>query len=507
MVATKYTYSISVDFPNAQVSTDRLTNEIRDSDIVISLDYINTSGDDCDIWFKDSLSSGDETILDGIIDVHNGESIENPLSNDGVPLVELTGTQEEDHVTKVAIYPRRGEEITISTHNFADPCSWFGESVRVTGGILTDSGDGYIFTYGTGESKKEFWIDSVTGRIHDQDVHKAKVAHGYNVKVYIDGYEATQAPIFVFDSNDGAYDYYVTYHKGEVHFFENQSGNTITADFSYANGSIFTISPQSGIHYQIEDAEADFSIDPDNTGKIVMKDTIAYDVRGYAYVFVPLDADTNTLNNVTVFADNDVTLYGSQTVDGVDTTSNMRVACFNQNVPTEDGIYVASDGYWTRASDCPTGKNMYGWVFFIDGGATHATRGYTVANSPGSDVIGTDNIIPYLYFEAGSKVVLLNRRFPRFSTIIQNARGTHPFVAATGASSLQITTMETSLRDAMEIGRGTIFPLQCLPFPYLTVAELQPEYGMDIIVYLENDIATDGEMQGITFYGTQHTAH
>jgi len=428
------------------------------------------------------------------------------IINNNPPLMELPGTQEDDHVTKVAIYPRRGDELTISSHNFADPCTWFGESVRVTGGALTDSGDGLTWTYGTGANQKKFWIDSITGRIHDQDKHKAKVSHKYEVIVYINGSPATQAPMFVFDSGGGSYDYYVKYYTGEVIFFSSQSGNTITADFSYADGSTFTVEPDSGVHYQIEDAEADFSVDGDGSGKIVMNDTITYDARGWAYVFVPLDPDTNTLDNVMAFADSNVTLSGEQTIDGVSLTAGMRVACFNQTTSTEDGVYVVATGAWSRSTDCPVGKAMYGWFFFVDAGTTHAMRGYTVTNSPGSDVIGTDNIVPYLYFSAGDKVVLQSNRYPRFATIIQNARGTHPIVEPTGATSAQITAAQTNIREAMELGRGSVFPLQCLPFPYITLSEIRPEYGMDVIVYLENDAATDGEMQGITFYGTKHNA-
>jgi hypothetical protein len=82
MPATKYTYSISGDFPNQLVDIDRLTREIRQSVIVIALDYINTSGDDCDIWFKDALSGGDETVLDGIVAAHSGD----PLPDAALPV-------------------------------------------------------------------------------------------------------------------------------------------------------------------------------------------------------------------------------------------------------------------------------------------------------------------------------------------------------------------------------------------------------------------------------------
>jgi len=75
MSSTKYTYSVSTDFPNHAVNVDRLTLEIAHSAIIIALDYISVSEDVCDIWFKDELSAGDETILDGVVAAHSGEPI------------------------------------------------------------------------------------------------------------------------------------------------------------------------------------------------------------------------------------------------------------------------------------------------------------------------------------------------------------------------------------------------------------------------------------------------
>jgi len=71
----KYTYSISVNFPNGKVASDRLTEEIQTSAIVTALVYINTVDDQCDIWFVDVLSAPDQILLDGIVAVHSGEPI------------------------------------------------------------------------------------------------------------------------------------------------------------------------------------------------------------------------------------------------------------------------------------------------------------------------------------------------------------------------------------------------------------------------------------------------
>lgn len=76
MSATKYTYSISTDFPNAKVESTRLTQEIQASAIVTALDRIDTAGDVCDIWFKDALSGGDQTILNGLVAAHSGAAID-----------------------------------------------------------------------------------------------------------------------------------------------------------------------------------------------------------------------------------------------------------------------------------------------------------------------------------------------------------------------------------------------------------------------------------------------
>lgn len=86
MAATKYSYSVSGDFPNEKVDVNRLTKEIRESAIVAALDYIDVSSDDCNIWFKDALSGGDQTVLDGIVAAHSGEPLPDaakPVTIDG----------------------------------------------------------------------------------------------------------------------------------------------------------------------------------------------------------------------------------------------------------------------------------------------------------------------------------------------------------------------------------------------------------------------------------------
>ncbi len=72
-MSTKYSYVIATDFPNNKVATDKLQQEIGESSITIGIDFIAADATNCDIWFKTSISSGEETTLDGIVAAHDGE--------------------------------------------------------------------------------------------------------------------------------------------------------------------------------------------------------------------------------------------------------------------------------------------------------------------------------------------------------------------------------------------------------------------------------------------------
>ena len=75
MAATKYTYSIQHDTKNGKMDAEALESQIRSSAIIIAIDYINTDGDDADIWFKTILSAEDVETLNAIVAAHDG----NPL--------------------------------------------------------------------------------------------------------------------------------------------------------------------------------------------------------------------------------------------------------------------------------------------------------------------------------------------------------------------------------------------------------------------------------------------
>lgn len=85
-----------------EVDVSRLQSEIEDSAIVTALDYINLEGaDDLEIFFKASLSGGDETILNNLVTAHVNE----PLPS-GPQLVQIDGPLDSDgsSMTRVKMF-------------------------------------------------------------------------------------------------------------------------------------------------------------------------------------------------------------------------------------------------------------------------------------------------------------------------------------------------------------------------------------------------------------------
>ena len=75
MAEQTYNFEINA-FLNNKYDMDKLTFEIEESDIAIGVSYMNGTEGDLDIIFRDTLSVGDHTILNGIVDSHDGIPLE-----------------------------------------------------------------------------------------------------------------------------------------------------------------------------------------------------------------------------------------------------------------------------------------------------------------------------------------------------------------------------------------------------------------------------------------------
>lgn len=82
------------------------------------------------------------------------------------------------------------------------------------------------------------------------------------------------------------------------------------------------------------------------------------------------------------------------TVDGVVLATGDRILVKNQATASENGIYiVAASGAPARAADLATGDAANGTGVYVGAGTVHAGKVFVCSSAPGSDVVGTNNLL------------------------------------------------------------------------------------------------------------------
>lgn len=251
-----------------QVDIGRLSKEIRDSEIVTALDYMNCGNAEniwaTEIYFKAALSPEDEAILDSLVAAH----VATPLPEDVIQQVQVVssvpvppGPTSAANVPIVELALRRGDpgfiNFTIVSHDLSDRTTWYQKSVQVMDETLTDSGDGKTFS-----SAHPHWINMKSPKLTvdykkvlERDGSLSSASSRY-VVVKVDGDTKTESTAFAQN------DYSVNYATGEVTFAQAQTG-TVTASYWHNDGvqqcSEFLFTPPPGYCYRISHVESQFS--------------------------------------------------------------------------------------------------------------------------------------------------------------------------------------------------------------------------------------------------------
>ncbi len=119
--------------------------------------------------------------------------------------------------------------------------------------------------------------------------------------------------------------------------------------------------------------------------------TSAQDAATKAYV----DANSQGLDvkeSCLVATTANITLSGTQTIDGVAVTADKRVLVKDQSNKVENGIYLCKGDSWTRATDFAAGSAEAGAFTFVEKGTVSADAGFVCTADAGSDIVGTNNL-------------------------------------------------------------------------------------------------------------------
>jgi len=98
-------------------------------------------------------------------------------------------------------------------------------------------------------------------------------------------------------------------------------------------------------------------------------------------------------DSVVVATTANITLSGTQTIDGVSLSADNRVLVKDQSTASQNGIYLVKSGAsWVRTDDMATGSDAAGAFTFIEQGSTYADVGFVCSSDKGSAVVGTNNL-------------------------------------------------------------------------------------------------------------------
>ncbi len=145
--------------------------------------------------------------------------------------------------------------------------------------------------------------------------------------------------------------------------------------------------------------------------------------------------------NVRVYSASNITLSGLQTIDGVTLESGDRVLCNGQTTTSQNGIYVASTGVWSRSRDLSTSDDFTGPIIVtVEEGTTYRNTFWHML--PASTItVGTDAIsftsgYPAAQFGNGDALSVFGRASNSSGVRDDIAFGTDHFVLARSGTSL-----------------------------------------------------------------------
>ena len=106
-------------------------------------------------------------------------------------------------------------------------------------------------------------------------------------------------------------------------------------------------------------------------------------------------------DSVKVATTANITLSGTQTIDGVAVSADERVLVKDQSTQTQNGLYLCKAGAWQRTTDLASGANAAGMFTFVEQGTVNAESGFVCTSDSGSAVVATNNLVYSQFSGAG----------------------------------------------------------------------------------------------------------
>jgi len=175
-------------------------------------------------------------------------------------------------------------------------------------------------------------------------------------------------------------------------------GNVDSTELGYLNGVTSSIQTQLTDRLPLAGGTM--------TGALTLSGAPTTDLHAATKAYVDnVSAGINFHQPVRVATTANITLSGTQTIDGVAVVAGNRVLVKDQTTQTQNGIYVVAADSWTRATDAdntPSGELAGGDFTLVLEGTVNSGYGYVCSNTS-AITIGTTNVT-YAAFNAAKAV-------------------------------------------------------------------------------------------------------
>ena len=177
-----------------------------------------------------------------------------------------------------------------------------------------------------------------------------------------------------------------------------------------------------------------------------------------AYTKSEVDAFLQGLDpkaSVKVATTANITLSGTQTIDGIAVSAGDRVLVKDQSTASQNGIYVVAAGAWTRATDMDVAAEFPGAYVFVEQGTANADKGYVCTND--SVTVGTTSVTFAQFSGSGAYQSVLNGTgYVKMAGTSLSYISSIP-IADLAASSITIQGTTVSLGGSVNVINGTGF--------------------------------------------------
>ena len=156
-------------------------------------------------------------------------------------------------------------------------------------------------------------------------------------------------------------------------------------------------------------------------------------------------------DSVKVATTANITLSGTQTIDGVAVSADERVLVKNQSTASQNGLYLCKAGSWARTDDLAAGVDAAGMFTFVEQGSTNADQGFVCSSDKGSAVVGTNNL-SYTQFSGGGNLTAgdgLDKSGNEFSVDLKSNGG-----IVIESTEMAVDLSASSITGTLAVGDG-----------------------------------------------------